>query len=144
MGASRRLFGLLTIGLATVSMSTVALAARGGNGGGNSDKQAVAIVVGDGVYGGTTDAMVTLAGDPTVLASSVSGAEYRTLAQCWQNDALVMKDYSVTVGGVVTVQLGPTMNWTGGAAYCEISIGDFGNNGRWRSTATTAFAAYPG
>lgn len=141
MGTSKKVIGLLAVGAATVSMSTVAFAAKGGNGGGGKTAE-ITIVVSDGVYAGTTDAVVA-AGDQARVASNAT-EEYRTLAQCWQNGELVMMDYSVTENGIVTVRLGPTQRWTGGEADCEISTGDFGKNGRWRSSATTAFHTYDG
>lgn len=143
MGASKKTIGLLAAGAATLSMSTVALAAKGGNGNGGGGKQAeVAVVVSDGVYGGTTEAAVVPAGDATQKAAETS-QEYWIRGQCSQDGTVVYEHFVKTSGGVATLQLGPTYLWQGGAADCTADSG-FLRGGKWVSTASTAFVTHAG
>ena len=133
----KKLLGLMVIGAATIGMSSMALAAKGGGGGGG----AVSVVVTDGVFGGTTDATVVSAADPTQLALASSGTEYWVRGQCSQNGRVVYEQFLKTAGGVATLQLGPTALWTDGSADCTADTG-YLKRGIWASTASSPFVAW--
>lgn len=115
----------------------MALAAKGGGSGGGT----VSVVVADGVFGGTTNATVVSATDPTQLALATSGTEYWVRGQCSQDGRVVYEQFVKTSGGVATLQLGPTALWTGGSADCTADTG-YLKRGIWASTASSPFVAW--
>lgn len=83
--------------------------------------------VDDGVYAGTTTAY--------------QGASASTWvhAMCYQGGGLVYEQWRSYTGGTTTLSLGPTPNWSSGAANCSAEEGNFGRNNRWRVSSTTTF-----
>src|SRR5262245_16341392 len=115
-----------------VSLGAVAASWAIALGGADAAAGKMSLTVADGVYGQTTEAVVwTTDGAQTARATSSS---MLVQAECSQNGALVYRQYASTVNGVATLQLGPTMSWTGGAADCHADVGSF-KNGRFVSKA---------
>jgi hypothetical protein len=85
--------------------------------------------VDDGVFAGTT----------TAYQGSSAAAWVR--AACYQNGSLVFEDWRPYDGGTATISLGPTPNWSSGAADCTAQEGSFGRNNRWRVSSSTTFHA---
>ena len=93
---------------------------KGGHGG--------SITVPDGVFGGT------------VMATVNPGGNAMVYAQCFQGGELVFIQYAgLDSNNQAMLILGPTQAWQGGDADCTAEEGYFGNNGRWRSIASTTF-----
>ncbi len=85
--------------------------------------------VDDGVHGGAT------------TAYQGSGAAVWVHASCYQSGSLVFEDWRPYSGGTAAIVLGPTPNWTSGAADCRADEGSFSRNNRWRVSSSTTFHA---
>lgn len=123
----RALVGLF-LGFALV-FAGAALAAKGGNGGGNGSG---VITVPDAVYGGMTTATV-----------NPGGADTYVFVQCYApNGDYVYAAYFATDASN-RAEIGPLSSplWLGGGASCKAQEGYFTRNGfgRWVSLATTTF-----
>lgn len=123
----------LAAGLAAVLLLTLsgsALAAKGGNKGGNSGTgpTSASIVVPDGPFAGTTTATVNPGGGTWVYAA------------CSQAGVVVYQQYAKSdTSNQVVLYLGPTPMWTSGSANCVAEEGYWGSNGAWRTIASTTF-----
>ena len=114
------LIALLVVG----AMAGTAFAGKPGSGTTTSSFR-----VDDGVHAGTTTAYQGASGAVWVHAS------------CYQNGSLVFEDWRTYSGGTATIALGPTPNWTSGAADCTAEEGSFARNNRWRVSGATTFHA---
>ena len=104
--------GLIAL-LVVGAMAGTAFAGKPSAGGTSSG-----VRVDDGVYAGTT-----------------------IHAQCFQGGALVYEQWRSYTGGTTTLSLGPTPNWSSGAANCTADEGYFARNNRWRVSGSTTFNA---
>jgi hypothetical protein len=86
------------------------------------------VTVADGVFAGTTVATVNPGGDTWVRG------------RCYQNGGLVYEEYvHVDANNKATLTLGPTANWTSGAATCTAEELELGRNQRWHTLASAGF-----
>lgn len=125
--------GIRTIRFALAGLLVTALAACGGLAPEQVDDQGKpeqgTIEVADGFFGETTTATV-----------SESRKVAWVMAECSQGGEVVYRQYErVYEDNQVTLLLGPTPEWTGGDADCTAEKGVWGNNGSWRTYATTTF-----
>ncbi len=127
----RRFLAVALAAVLLLTLSGTALAAKGGNKGGNTlpGSTSLTIVVPNGVFAGTTTATVSPGGSNLWVAFS-----------CYQGGQLVMgANVPLDVNQQATVQLGPTPMWPGGAASCTAAAGTW-NNGKWTTQASTTFS----
>ncbi len=112
------LIALLVVG----AMAGTAFAGKPTAGGTSSG-----VRVDDGVYAGTT------------TAYQGASAAVWIHAQCFQGGSLVYEQWRSYTGGTTTLSLGPTPNWSSGAANCTADEGYFARNNRWRVSGSTTF-----
>ena len=128
--------GLLILATIVALIAAVTLVARGepggadnafaGRGGGG------VLTIADGSFASTTVATANPGTDGTWV-----------MAECYQNDVLVYRQY-VKVDPTThqaTLTLGPTPSWTSGAASCRGEEGTWFKGTRWRVLAETTFSA---
>ena len=128
MNVKRALIGLSLAGAASFALVNPASSAPKNN-------DAVEIAVADGVYGGTTAAIVSpMTNDPAARLAS----EYWVRAACHQNGVVVYEQHVKTSGGVAVFTLGPTPMWSGGGADCVAEVG-FLRGGKWVASTSTTF-----
>ena len=112
------LIALLVVG----AMAGTAFAGKPTAGGTSSG-----VRVDDGVHAGTT------------TAYQGASAAVWIHAQCFQGGSLVYEQWRSYTGGTTTLSLGPTPNWSSGAANCTADEGYFARNNRWRVSSSTTF-----
>lgn len=114
--------GAIVASLVVGLMAGTALAGKPSSGAGAS-----ALRVDDGTYAGTTTAY-----------QGANGAIW-VHAMCYQNGGLVYEEWRTYSEGTAILKLGPTPNWSSGAADCAADEGYFARNNRFRVVGSTTF-----
>jgi hypothetical protein len=122
-GAQALLEGLLVALLVVGLMAGTAFAGKPSAGGGTTG----AFRVDDGVFAGRTTA-------------HQGGSGTWVHATCYQDGGLVFEQYAqYGADHTASLLLGPTPNWSGGAASCRAEEGSWRRGTQWRASATTTF-----
>ncbi len=124
----RRVASLAVATLAIAVLPAAAIAAK---------PTKLSLSVPDGTYATSATAWV---GDGTLSTASAESTGMKVKAECYQDGALVYRQYANVVGSTATLTLGPTPAWTGGAATCTAELGSFDKRVRWRAVASDSFS----
>ncbi len=122
----RRLLPIVMAAILALTVTAPALA-KGGHKPGGPAGTVGGIVVPDGVFAGTTTALVTTG----------SGWAH---ASCSQGGMVVYQEFQTVTAGQAVFHLGPTPTWGSGPATCTADARTWSAAEKWVIDATTKFA----